>query len=193
MREKILAGLGVQQPRVRQKTIPGFSTPWLAGLAAAFSIIVSVTVILSYQHRFAEEQLIQDVLSGHLRTLASGQHASGSPAPLPESVARLKNQLDFAPSIPDLSHVGLNLVDAKPDYLQQRKVASLIYRKDGHVVNLLTWPSPDVDDAVREVHIKQGYKMIYWCQDNMNYWIVSDLNQQSLDGIARYLQDELLR
>ena len=76
----------------------------------------------------------------------------------------------------DLAPAGFPLIGGRLDYLQEGKVAALIYRRNKHIINLFIWPG----GTSPETETKQGYNLIrFQCKD-MVCWAVSDLNAAEL-------------
>jgi anti-sigma factor RsiW len=100
-------------------------------------------------------------------------------------------KLDFAPQVPDLSGAGFALSGGRMDYLVDRPVAALVYRRRGHVINVFTWSvEGDAGRAVRPSS-RQGFHVRSWRGAGMAYWAVSDLNDQELDEFVRLFQEHL--
>ena len=65
-----------------------------------------------------------------------------------------------------------------------------MYRRRQHVINLLTWPaSASEPEASATSETKQGYHLVHWRREGMNWWAVSDLNPSELTEFARRLQE----
>ena len=58
---------------------------------------------------------------------------------------------------------------------------------DRAILNLFIWPTNESDRS-EQTETHQGYNVIHWCQTDMSYWAVSDLNANELRefvGLAR--------
>ena len=56
-------------------------------------------------------------------------------------------------------------------------MAALIYRRNGHVINVFIWPSMTASHATTE---REGYNLVNWTQAELSFWVVSDLNPVEL-------------
>jgi anti-sigma factor RsiW len=95
-------------------------------------------------------------------------------------------KLDFAP-VKDLASQGFPLAGGRLDYLDDRAVAALVYKRRQHTINLFLWPSPASDSGFRSLTIR-GYNVVYWSHAQMAYWAVSDVNAAELGEFARDLE-----
>jgi anti-sigma factor RsiW len=103
--------------------------------------------------------------------------------------------LDASPAVADLKAHGFPLVGGRLDYLDNRPVAALVYRRREHVINLFTWPTAQAaqeGDAKVRTLSRQGFNLMHWVQAGMNYWAVSDLNQEEMQQFIRLVQDPSL-
>ncbi len=89
-------------------------------------------------------------------------------------------KLDFSPPVSDLAKQGFPLVGGRLDYLNNRPVAALVYQRDKHVINVFVWPSDNGAQTGGPVKTQQGYHVIRWSSSGMNFWVVSDLEQNQL-------------
>jgi anti-sigma factor RsiW len=96
-------------------------------------------------------------------------------------------KLDFAPVVVDLSPEGFPLTGGRLDYLDNRSVAALIYKRRQHTINLFLWPSPNSNSTAQTLTIK-GFSIVHWTQAHMAYWAISDLNAAELSEFARDLK-----
>jgi anti-sigma factor RsiW len=91
-------------------------------------------------------------------------------------------RVDFSPPVPDLSPAGFSLADGCLDYLTDRPVAAVVYRRRDHLIDVFTWPAADgAEDApVRSPH-RHGFQILSWRRSSMACWAILDLNAQELD------------
>lgn len=157
-------------------------------LAVACSLVLGVSSFMYYQHHENEGQLISEVLNGHIRALASSNLTDIRSSKADAINHWLKGKLDYAVKVPDLKELNFQLLGAKLDFIQKQKVASIVYSKNNKIINLFIWPSPDKADAVTEMHIKQGYKLVYWCKEYMNYWVISDVDEKTLMQVRKMIR-----
>jgi anti-sigma factor RsiW len=154
---------------------------WLA-IAASVLLAVSVAWNLSRPRPgIAENELVaQGVLSDHIRSLM-GEHLLDVPSSDQHTVKPWFNgKLDFSPVVKDFAAEGFPLIGGRLDYLMNRTVAALVYRRRQHVINLFTWPSgsPAVEESP---FLRNGYNIVRWAQGGMTFWAVSDLAPNELE------------
>jgi anti-sigma factor RsiW len=146
----------------------------------------SVTVGVVSFRASAEDRLAEEVVAGHVRSLQVA-HATDVPSSNQHVVKPwFLGKVDFSPQVPDLSAAGFALSGGRLDYLGNRPVAALVYRRRDHLINVFTWPSADGGDerAVRSL-FRQGFHVRWWPHGGMAYWAISDLNAQELDEFVR--------
>jgi anti-sigma factor RsiW len=90
-------------------------------------------------------------------------------------------RLDYAPPVRDFTAQGFPLVGGRLDFLAGRPVAALIYRRDKHLIDVFVWPGGRKSAAASA----EGYNVISWSAEGMNFRAVSDLNLTEL----RQLED----
>jgi len=89
-------------------------------------------------------------------------------------------KIDFAPEVRDLATDGFPLVGGRLDYLDGKTVATLVYQRNKHPINLFITPAPTSRNTSPTVVTRRGYNVISWTNSGMKYWAVSDLNQAEL-------------
>jgi len=170
-------------------TMLSHSRRWL-GLAACLAIAVALTwtVARTGSGISAEDALVQEVVSGHVRSLMA-DHLTDVPSSDRHTVKPWFNgKLDYAPPVVDLEAQGYPLTGGRLDYLQGRPVAALVYRARQHPINLFVWPSEGgTDGDVRQLE-RDGYHLASWTHAGMAYQAVSDVNAEELLDFARLLQ-----
>ena len=134
------------------------------------------------------ELLAQEAISSHIRSLMA-DHLSDVVSTDKHTVKPwFDGKLDFSPVVVDLAAQGYPLEGGRLDYLNNQPVAALVYRRQQHIINLFTWPTPNAPDAKALTFTSQGYNVITWVQSEMSYWAVSDLNFDELTTFVQLFQ-----
>ena len=161
-------------------------------MAIAASILLAVSLAWNFslfQSRSGGLDIIaQNVLSSHVRSLI-GTHLLDVPSSDQHTVKPWFNgKLDFSPDVKDFTSQGFPLIGGRIEYLVDRPVAALVYRRRQHVVNLFTWPSLSLVNNEAEL-TRRGYNLIHWNKASMTYWAVSDLRISELQQFANLYQE----
>jgi anti-sigma factor RsiW len=151
-------------------TWPTFFAP----LAAAALVLFIGLPMLT--RRSAEDNLVQEVVSAHLRSLmADTAHLTDVASSDQHTVKPwFAGKLPFSPPVIDLAAQGFPLVGGRLDYIGDHQAAALVYQRRKHLINLFLWP--EQGDSKHELKTQQGYNVIHWNQGGMACWAVSDVN-----------------
>ncbi len=170
------ATLPVAQPRRRRDW-----SRWALPIAASLALAVGLNVMLATQR--SQQSLRDELVAGHVRSLQV-EHLSDVASSDQHTVKPWFNgKLDYAPPVRDLAQQDFPLLGGRLDYIAHRQVAALIYRHRKHFINLYIWPGQD-GDAAPDHHGSEGYNLVHWRRDGMEYWAVSDLNGEELKQFA---------
>jgi anti-sigma factor RsiW len=157
-----------------------------AALVIACGLTMAVTASLVWLMA-STSVLEREVAAAHVRSLLQDSPiqiaSSDSHAIKPWFAGRL----DFAPAVRDLTAEGFPLAGARLDYVGERRVAALVYRRRMHIVNVFLWPSADASDSAPRELAYRGYNVIAWRRNGIDYWAISDLSA----GELRELQSRL--
>jgi anti-sigma factor RsiW len=152
------------------------------GLGIAASIILAMMTIwgLSHSSYFAlpDDKLAQDVVASHIRSLMANHLTDVVSSDQHTVKPWFNGKLTFSPTVSDYSADGFVLIGGRLDYLDATPVAALIYKHQQHIINLFIWPS--VADSPQARTTRQGYHLVHWTLNGMNYYAVSDLNETDL-------------
>ncbi len=160
--------------------------------AAALVILAIITwsLVRAISVPSANDQLAQDVVSSHIRSLMASHLVDVSSSDQHTVKPWFDGKLDFSPPVIDLVQQGFPLVGGRLDYLNNRVVAAVVYRRNKHIINLFLWPSTQDSHGATTMVTLQGYHVFSWTQSGMTYWAVSDLNLNEFQEFVRLIQQQ---
>jgi anti-sigma factor RsiW len=91
----------------------------------------------------------------------------------------------------DLTAQGFTLLGGRLDYIEGEPVASVIYQRRKHVINLFV--AQRLGAARKTVLDKtiQGYNVRHWTEQGLDFWAVSDLAGDELDEFVQKISASL--
>ena len=176
--------LGQQQPRVSH--VPDYSS---IGAAAIASAAISAWLVLTLLAGPSAEQLaLREVAAAHVRSLIQNhlvEVASADPHTVKPWFA---GRIDFVLQPATLAPDGFELLGARLDYLEERPVAAIVFKRRKHILNLFVWPAAGPERAEIETFTKSGFHLVRWRSQGLVYWAVSDLAPSELHRFAETLR-----
>jgi anti-sigma factor RsiW len=157
---------------VRRK--PGF---WLgAGSGAGGMAIAAVLAFLMF---LPADPLLNDLAEAHVRSLmadhlidvASSDHHTVKPW--------FAGHADVSPPAEDFKADGFTLAGGRADYVHGSRAAVVVYRHGAHVINLFAWADRNV--RLPGTNSRDGYRMVFWKQNDLDLAAVSDVDPAELD------------
>ena len=150
---------------------------WPVALAASALL---ATVLLQQRSQEADEVVaahVRSLLADHLNDVVSTSHHTVKPW--------FAGKIDFSPPVPDLTSLGFELVGGRLDYLDHQQAAAIVYRKHGHIINVLaSQPGRDTANIPHTAHV-QGYSVRSWRQSGLNLVAVSDIDPLELANLEK--------
>ena len=138
----------------------------------------------------AQDKLTEELVSSHVRSLEI-DHLSDVISTDQHTVKPWFNgKLDYSPPIIDLASVGFRMEGGRLDYINGKTVAVIIYRHNKHPINLFVWPSINQNSSLQHT-TRNGYNIVNWAGEGMNYWAISDLEVAKLLDFAQNLRVEV--
>lgn len=155
---------------------------WAAGGAVVAAAALLLAFVASRPGIPAADQQIvashvRSLLADHLMDVVSTDRHTVKPW--------FDGKIDFAPPVKDLAQAGYPLAGGRLDYLQNRKVAVLVYRHGLHVINLYIWPAGNRRNSSIQVHTLRGYNVLAWKAGGFQLRAVSDMDVAGLRDFAR--------
>jgi anti-sigma factor RsiW len=146
-------------------------------LACGVTAVIATTVAL---HVSGTAALERDVAAAHIRSLLQESPTQIASSEMHTVKPWFAGRLDFAPAVKDLTAEGFPLAGARLDYVGERRVAALVYRRRLHVVNVFLWPSSNASGSAPREITHKGYNVVTWTEGGITYWAISDLNMGEL-------------
>jgi anti-sigma factor RsiW len=180
LRERLQRAIRAEAGEMQTSRERGFWRAWrmrpmaFSGLAASLLLIIGAALL--YLPSRATHAEVDELVGSHVRSLEADHLLDVQSTDQHTVKPWFAGKLEFSPPVIDLSAEGYPLIGGRLDYLEQRKVAALIYHRNKHVINLFIWPG----DASSETQVKQGFNLIRFECKGMICWAVSDLNATEL-------------
>lgn len=161
----------------------GRRTSWV--LWAGWPVAVAASGLLAtvlLQQRSLEANAVvaahvRSLLADHLNDVLSTDRHTVKPW--------FAGKLDFSPPVPDLASEGFELVGGRLEYLRQEPVAAVIYRKHGHIINVLSSPAGRELEGLPHIERLRGYSLRAWHQGGLDVAAVSDIDPAELAALER--------
>jgi len=195
LRSRIEAALAVPVP-VARVAAPRQSwlAPWRASwrtffggftIGTALSAAVAASLVIAVVRNDQNQQIASDVVSAHLRSLQAGHLTDVETSDQHTVKPWFNGKLDVAPPVIDLTAQGFTLIGGRLDYINGQPVASIVYRRRKHVINLFV--GEPLGAAVRGVKDEsvQGFNIRHWREAGLDLWAVSDIDAGELDEFGQ--------
>ena len=175
-----------QQPDPRTKTHAlswGGRFKW-GGIGAAVSLaacLVLFVVARPDEQYMTQQQLVMShvhsLQEGHLTDVLSTDQHTVKPW--------FNGKSDISPPVVDLASDGFPLVGGRLDYIGDHPAAVLVYHVNNHFINLFIWHQDHAPLDLGRYPKVQGYHMRHWRDDDLQFWAVSDVNDEKLMDFER--------
>jgi anti-sigma factor RsiW len=165
-----------QAPRAvnRRSMLQGFA------LGSAFSGALAASLMLGVFGSGPDEHLLGDLLSAHMRSL-QGEHLTDVQSSDRHTVKPWFNgKVDVSPPVVDLAAEGFPLLGGRLDYIEGRAVASLVYGRRKHVINVFVLKREGAEHRVSSIETMRGFNVRHWNAQGLDFFAVSDLNPEEL-------------
>lgn len=166
---------------------------WLiaAGVAiAAASSGLTATYLQTHQVTRALESA---VLTSHVRSLMPGHLVDVASTDQHNVKPWFNGRAALSPPVPRLDSADFRLIGGRLDYVDGRPAAVVVYGRRQHVLNVYVWPHPGTGTGVSRL-TSQGFNLVTWSDNDMEFWVVSDLNAAELaDFVQAYRKSEAPR
>ena len=155
----------------------------VTGVAIALAVARFQTGQSATRNRMADEVLARharSLLGTHLVDIASSDQRMVK--------SWFEGKIDFAPDVHDFAMSGFPLIGGRLDYLSGKTVATLVYQRNKHPINVFIAPAKRGEASSAAAISRRDYNLISWAHAGMNYWAVSDLDPAELREFSSMLK-----
>jgi anti-sigma factor RsiW len=149
--------------------------------SAVFGAVISGSVLKTIDHFDQSDTVASEVVAGHIRGLLAPQPFDIASSDRHTVKPWFTSKLPESPQVPDLSAQGFALLGGRVDVINDRPVATIVYKHAAHTVSLTTLrPGQSVPDQTIA-----GYNVRSWSDGNFTYVAVCDLPNADLAVFER--------
>jgi anti-sigma factor RsiW len=161
-----------------------------AGAAAAAVLLVAIIVRGVLPTGPSGELTAREVVDDHLRSLTANHLTDVLSSNQHTVKPWFDGKLNFTPPVEDLAAKGFPLVGGRLDYLDNRLVAAVVYRRRQHIISLFISPAERAAETVPISQVRGGYNIVHWTKSGMAYWAVSSVNGAELAKFSQLVREE---
>jgi anti-sigma factor RsiW len=177
--------------------VPPWSSPWtdrwrwltggvLAGCTASVFAWMLGTAVLVWR---ADEESAVTAVAAHVRATLGDHLIEVASSDRHTVKPWLSARLDYSPPVRDLANEGFTLIGGRLDYLERRPVATLVYRRGEHTIDVFVRPDTSrmSTSALRTV---RGFNVARASGPSMDWLAVSDAEPAELSAFVQRLARE---
>ncbi|HEY2527786.1 MAG TPA: anti-sigma factor [Xanthobacteraceae bacterium] len=154
-------------------------------MGSALSAAVAATLVVGVFRSDQNQQVADEVVSAHIRSLQAGHLMDVETSDQHTVKPWFDGRVDVAPPVIDLTAQGFTLLGGRLDYVAGEPVASVVYQRRKHVINLFVAQRLGARHAGAINETIQGYNVRHWSKDGLDFWAVSDLAGDELDEFVQ--------
>ena len=154
-------------------------------VGTALSGALAATVVLTVFSGNQAQTVANEVVSAHIRSLQPGHLMDVETSDQHTVKPWFDGKVDVAPPVIDLTAEVFTLLGGRLDYIDGEPVASVVYRRRKHVINLFVAQRLGASRAAAKSETIQGYNVRHWTQQGLDFWAVSDLAPDELDEFTQ--------
>jgi anti-sigma factor RsiW len=179
--ESALPQVRARAPRLRT-LLEGFTMGTILSAALAASLVMFVV-------RSDPDQLVDaELVSAHLRSLQSGRLIDVQSSDQHTVKSWFNGRLEMSPPVIDLAAEGFTLVGGRLDYVDARPVATLVYERGTHIINVFIAEAPGRDRQGKMEAQLQGFNIWRGSWSGFACSAVSDVSPAELQEFGAKFQ-----
>jgi anti-sigma factor RsiW len=154
-------------------------------VGSALSAAIAATLVVGVFRNDQNQQVADEVVSAHIRSLQAGHLMDVETSDQHTVKPWFDGRVDVAPPVIDLTAQGFTLLGGRLDYIDGEPVASVVYQRRKHVINLFVAQRLGTKPAGVMTKTIQGYNVRHWSEGGLDFWAVSDVAGDELDEFVQ--------
>ena len=196
LRKRIAEAMAQTQMQMQaQGAAPRQVTAWQKwwGMGAAFAagLMLALAGMFTYSLLGQQDRLVEQVVDSHVRSLMVAHLSDVASSDQHTVKPWFDGKLDYSPPVRDLATEGFPLIGGRLDYIDGQQVAALVYRHRLHAINVFIWPARSKTPFVSASASRQGFNVVSWQNDGMEFWAVSDVQAADLKKFEQLQRAEV--
>lgn len=183
LRDRVIAQIDSgydSAPAAASRPLRGSLRPWLGG--GALGALAASVALLIVVPQLSTTGLQDQLVASHVRSLQGGHLTDIATSDRHVVKPWFNGRIDFSPPVVELAAQGFPLAGGRLDYVEGRTVASLVYHRRLHTINLFIRPAPKLGLPVTATMRRDSYTLTRWRSGRLEYWAVSDIEPAELDA-----------
>ena len=149
-------------------------------MGSAVSAIAATGLFAIVLRKDDEQRIESEVVSAHLRSLQAGHLIDVVSSDQHTVKPWFNGKLDVSPPVIDLTAQGFTLIGGRLDYVDERAIGAVVYKRRAHVINLFVAQTSNTERRSATIDTVQGFNIRRWRDHGLNYWAVSDIGADEL-------------
>jgi mycothiol system anti-sigma-R factor len=130
---------------------------------------------------------VAELIDAHVRSLQPGHLTDVASTDQHTVKPWFNGKLAFVPPVKDFADEGFPLIGGRLDVLGGQNVATLVYARRKHIINVFVMPTKEADTPIHPPGLRQGYQWRHWRRQGMEYCAISDVSDSDIYELAQLL------
>jgi anti-sigma factor RsiW len=154
-------------------------------VGTALSAALAASLVLTVVGTDQQQTIASEVVSAHIRSLQAGHLMDVETSDQHTVKPWFNGKLDVSPPVVDLTAQGFRLLGGRLDYIDGESVASVVYQRRKHIINLFVAQRLGASHATTGIESIQGYNVRHWSEAGLDFWAVSDIAPDELNEFGQ--------
>jgi anti-sigma factor RsiW len=149
-------------------------------MGTALSAAMAASLVVAVFRTDQDPRVLGDIVSAHVRSLQANHLTDVQTSDQHTVKPWFNGKVDIAPPVMDLTAKGFTLLGGRLDYIDGQAVASIVYRRRQHVINLFVTQGAPIESHGVKLQTMQGYNIRRWTAQGLEFFAISDINGEEL-------------